>query len=185
MMKAVTMTSWPTGSGATTGYEPELWVMADAVRGSKGAAKVKSVIVGLIILKFISDALDERRIPVLATWGEEATEDGDGYIGENILWVPQEIRWTDLEAQARQPTIGQTPDRAMATNNQDNPSRMEGLASYDSLPALDQQRLSQLIETVGNGRVGDAESRSKDLRGWVKGYLLSEFACAGGKRGGE
>lgn len=185
MMRAATVTARPTASGATTGCKPELWAMADALRGSKDAANLMYIVLGLTLLQYLSHALDERRAAVLATWGEVATEDGDGYIGENILGEPQEIRWANLEAQARQPSIGQIPERAMAAINQDNPSRKEGLANDDTLTALDKQRLGQLIETAGNVRVGDAESRSKDLLGWVNGYFLSEFARAEGKRGGK
>ncbi len=102
-----------TSGGATTGYESELWAMADALGGSMDAAEYKHVVLGLIFLKYISDAFEERREAVLADWGEEAAEDRDEYIAENIFWVPREARWAKLKAQARQPTVGQTVDGAM------------------------------------------------------------------------
>ena len=93
----------PGGDGATTGYEAQLWRMADTLRGSMDAAEYKHVVLGLIFLKYISDAFEERHAAVLAEWGTEAAEDRDEYIAENIFWVPPEARWAHLKAQARQP----------------------------------------------------------------------------------
>ena len=89
-----TTTTQTSGNGATTGYEAELWGMADALRSSMDAAEYKHVVLGLIFLKYISDAFEERRKAVRAEWGEEAAEDRDEYIAENVFWVPQEARWT-------------------------------------------------------------------------------------------
>ena len=89
------------GNGATTGYEAELWAMADALRGSTDAAEYKYVVLGLIFLKYISDAFEERHAAVLAEWGGEAAEDRDEYIAENIFRVPPEARWAHLKARAR------------------------------------------------------------------------------------
>ena len=174
-----------TDSGATTGYEAELWAMADTLRGSMDAAEYKHVVLGLVFLKYISDAFEERHAVVLAEWGEEAAEDRDEYIAENIFWVPQEARWPHLKAQARQSTIGQTVDRAMAAIERDNPALKEVLPKDYARPALDKQRLGQLIDMIGNIRVGDAEARSRDVLGRVYEYFLSQFASAEGKRGGE
>ncbi len=174
-----------TDSGATTGYEAELWAMADTLRGSMDAAEYKHVVLGLIFLKYISDAFEERHAAVRAEWGDEAAEDRDEYIAESIFWVPQEARWAHLKARARQPTIGQTVDRAMAAIERDNPALKEVLPKDYARPALDKQRLGQLIDMVGNIRVGDAEARSKDVLGRVYEYFLSQFASAEGKRGGE
>ena len=165
-----------TDSGATTGYEPELWAMADALRGSMDAAEYKHVVLGLIFLKYISDAFEERRAAVLAERGEEAAEDRDEYVAENIFRVPQEARWARLKAEARQPTVGQTVARAMAAIERDNPALKEVLPKDYARPALDKQRLGQLIDMVGNIRVGDAEARSKDVLGRVYEYCLSRFA---------
>ena len=174
-----------TNDGATTGYEAELWAMADALRGSMDAAEYKHVVLGLIFLKYISDAFEERHTSVLNKWGGEAAEDRDEYIAENIFWVPQEARWTHLKAQARQSTIGQTVDRAMAAIERDNPALKDVLPKDYARPALDKQRLGQLIDMIGNIRVGDAEARSRDVLGRVYEYFLSQFASAEGKRGGE
>ena len=107
--------------GATVGHEAELWAMADALRGSMDAAEYKHVVLGLIFLKYISDAFEERHAAVLAEFGEDAAEDRDEYTAENIFWVPPEARWTHLKAQARQSTIGLTVDQAMAAIERDNP----------------------------------------------------------------
>ena len=90
-----------------------------------------------------------------------------------------------LKAQAQQPTIGQTVDKAMAAIERDNPALKEVLPKDYARPALDKQRLGQLIDMVGNIRVGDAEARSRDVLGRVYEYFLSQFASAEGKRGGE
>ena len=175
----------PGGDGATTGYEAQLWRMADTLRGSMDAAEYKHVVLGLIFLKYISDAFEERHAAVLAEWGAEAAEDRDEYIAENIFWVPPEARWAHLKAQARQPTIGQLVDVAMAGIERDNPALKEVLPKDYARPALDKQRLGQLIDLISNIKVGDQDARSKDVLGRVYEYFLSRFASAEGKKGGE
>ena len=90
-------------------YEAKLWQMADALRGSMDAAEFKHVVLGLIFLKYISDAFEERHAAVLAEWGEDAAEDRDEYIAENIFWVPPKARWLHLKAQAK--AVDHRPDR--------------------------------------------------------------------------
>ena len=175
----------PQSTGATTGYEAQLWQMANALRGSMDAAEYKHVVLGLIFLKYISDAFAERHAAVLAEWGQDAAEDRDEYIAENIFWVPPEARWMQLKAQARQSTIGLTVDQAMAAIERDNPALKDVLPKDYARPALDKQRLGQLIDMIGNIRVGDAEARSRDVLGRVYEYFLSQFASAEGKKGGE
>ena len=171
--------------GATTGYEADLWRMADALRGSMDAAEYKHVVLGLIFLKYISDAFEERHAAVLAEWGEEAAEDRDEYVAENIFWVPPEARWTHLKDAARQPAIGRVVDDAMAAIEHDNPVLRDVLPKDYARPALDKQRLGQLIDLISNIRVGDEEARSRDVLGRVYEYFLSQFASAEGKKGGE
>ena len=173
------------GNGATTGYEAELWAMADALRGSMDAAEYKHVVLGLIFLKYISDAFEERREAVLAEWGEDAAEDRDEYVAENVFWVPQEARWNELKAKAKQSTVGELVDGAMSAIERENPSLKGVLPKDYARPALDKQRLGQLIDLVSNIKVGDAEARSKDVLGRVYEYFLSQFASAEGKKGGE
>ena len=165
--------------------ESKLWSMADALRGSMDAAEYKHVVLGLIFLKYISDAFEERHDAVLAEWGEEAAEDPDEYTAEAIFWVPPEARWAHLRAQARQPTIGQTVDDAMAGVERDNPALKDVLPKDYARPALDKLRLGQLIDMVGNIAVGDENARANDVLGRVYEYFLGQFAGAEGKKGGE
>ena len=124
----------PEGSGATTGYEAKLWEMADALRGSMDAALYKHVVLGLIFLKYVSDAFEETRVGLEAEIEEGADpEDPDEYRALNIFWVPKEARWSHLQAQARQPTIGQTVDRAMAAIERDNKA-LKGCPAERTMP---------------------------------------------------
>ena len=171
---------------ATTGYEADLWRMADALRGSMDAAEYKHVVLGLIFLKYISDAFEERHAQLEREQAEGADpEDPDEYRAESIFWVPREARWGHLKAQARQPTIGQLVDDAMAAIERDNPALKDVLPKDYARPALDKQRLGQLIDMISNIKVGDQDARSKDVIGRVYEYFLSQFASAEGKKGGE
>ena len=165
--------------------ESELWSMADALRGSMDAAEYKHVVLGLIFLKYISDAFEERHAAVLDEWGEEAAEDPDEYTAEAIFWVPPDARWAHLSAHARQPTIGQLVDDAMASVERDNPALKDVLPKDYARPALDKQRLGQLIDMVGNIAVGDESARANDVLGRVYEYFLGQFAGTEGKKGGE
>ena len=160
--------------------------MADALRGSMDAAEYKHVVLGLIFLKYISDAFEERHAQLERERAEGADpEDPDEYRAESIFWVPREARWGHLKAQARQPTIGQLVDDAMAAIERDNPALKDVLPKDYARPALDKQRLGQLIDMISNIKVGDRDARSKDVIGRVYEYFLSQFASAEGKKGGE
>ncbi len=173
-----------TTQSATTGYEAELWQLADTLRGSMDAAEYKHVVLGLIFLKYISDAFEEMHTRLEAErWSDP--EDPDEYRAENVFWVPPEARWAQLKAQARQPAIGQFVDAAMAGIERDNPALKGVLPKEYARPALDKRRLGQLIDLISNIRVGDSEARSKDVLGRVYEYFLSQFASAEGKKGGE
>src|SRR3972149_1915909 len=172
-------------TAANVGYEAQLWHMADALRGSMDAAKYKHVVLGLIFLKYISDAFEERHAELQAEKAQGADpEDPDEYRALNIFWVPPEARWSLLKAQAKQPTIGQIVDDAMAGIERDNPALKGVLPKDYARPVLAKQRRGQLIDLVSNIKVGDAESRSKDVIGRVYEYFLSQFASAEGEKGG-
>jgi type I restriction enzyme M protein len=173
-------------SAATVGYEAQLWQMADALRGSMDAAEYKHVCLGLLFLKYISDAFEEKHAALLAEQAQGADpEDPDEYRAQSIFWVPPEARWPHLKAQARQATVGQLVDDAMAGIERDNPALKGVLPKDYARPALDKQRLGQLIDMISNIRVGDEASRAKDVLGRVYEYFLSQFASAEGKKGGE
>ena len=173
-------------NSATTGYEAELWAMADTLRNNMDAAEYKHVVLGLIFLKYISDAFEEAHAKLESEQDQGADpEDPDEYRAQSIFWVPPEARWAHLKAQAKQPTIGQLVDDAMGAIERDNQALKDVLPKEYARPALDKQRLGQLIDLVSNIRVGDEESRSRDVLGRVYEYFLSRFASAEGKRGGE
>ncbi|GAB4310948.1 MAG: hypothetical protein Kow0097_12540 [Candidatus Bipolaricaulota bacterium] len=174
----------PTGGGL--GFEAELWRMADALRGSMDAAEYKHVVLGLIFLKYVSDAFEEHRAKLESQRDQGADpEDPDEYRAENIFWVPPEARWSHLQRSARQPTIGQLVDDAMAAVERDNPS-LEGVLPKDyARPALDKQRLGQLIDLVTNIHLGGGDNHARDILGRVYEYFLGQFATAEGKKGGE
>src|SRR6266571_874524 len=174
------------GNGANIGYEAQLWQMADALRGSMDAAEYKHVVLGLLFLKYISDAFEEQHAKLQVEKKKGADpEDPDEYRALDIFWVPSEARWSHLKAQAKQSTIGQLVDAAMEGIERDNPTLKGVLPKDYARPALDKQRLGQIIDLISNIRVGDAESRSKDVLGQVYQYFLKQFAGAEGKKGGE
>ena len=185
MPRAKKNSSHPNGT-ATVGYEAELSRMANALRGSMDAAEYKHVVLGLIFLKYISDAFEEQRARLEAERAESAApEDPDEYRAVNIFWVPPEARWVYLKARAKQPTIGQLVDDAMRAIERNKPVLKGVLPKEYARPALDKRRLGQLIDLVSNIQVGDAESRSKDVLGRVYECFLAQFASAEGKKGGE
>ena len=173
-------------NGAVVGYEAELWRMADTLRGSMDAAEYKHVVLGLIFLKYISDAFEEARAKLEANQHltGASPDDPDEYRADSIFWVPSEARWQVVQGQARQSTIGQTVDTAMVAIERDNPSLRDVLPKEYARPNLDKQRLGQLIDMISNIRVGDAEARSRDVLGRIYEYFLSRFASAEGKNGG-
>jgi len=173
-------------TAANVGYEAELWQMADALRGSMDAAEYKHVVLGLIFLKYISDAFEEQHAKLQAEKAQGADpEDPDEYRALNIFWVPPEARWSQLKAQAKRPTIGQLVDDAMAGIERDNPQLKSVLPKDYARPSLDKERLGQLIDMISNIKIGDAESRAKDVLGQVYQYFLKQFALAEGRKGGE
>ena len=167
------------------GHEAEYWRMADALRGSMDAAEYKHVVLGLIFLKYISDAFEERHAELLVEWGRAAAEDRDEYIAENIFWVPPEARWPRLQSQAHQPTIGRMVDDAMIAIERDNPALKDVLPKDYARPALDKTRLGQVVDMVSNIKVGGTEARATDVLGNVYEYFLEQFALAEGRKGGE
>ncbi len=186
MPKRSTNDANPGNNSATVGYEAKLWEMADALRGSMDAAEYKHVVLGLIFLKYISDAFEEHRAKLEAERSQGADpEDPDEYRAVNVFWVPQEARWSHLKANARQSNVGQLVDDAMASIERDNPALKGVLPKDYARPALDKQRLGQLIDLITNIQLGDEDSRSRDVLGRVYEYFLSQFASAEGKKGGE
>ncbi|MEN9229503.1 MAG: class I SAM-dependent DNA methyltransferase, partial [Thermostichus sp. DG02_5_bins_236] len=174
------------GNGANLGFETELWRAADALRSNMDAAEYKHVVLGLIFLKYISDAFEEQHAKLEAEKASGADpEDPDEYRAVNIFWVPPEARWSNLRNRAKDPMIGKIVDDAMLAIERDNPTLKGVLPKDYAHPRLDKQRLGQLIDLIGNIGLGDRENRSKDILGRVYEYFLSEFASAEGKKGGQ
>jgi type I restriction enzyme M protein len=173
-------------SAATIGFESELWRAADALRSNMDAAEYKHVVLGLIFLKYISDAFEEYHAQLLTEVAQGADpEDPDEYRAVNIFWVPREARWSHLQNNAKQPTIGKLVDEALLAIERDNPTLKGVLPKDYAHPRLDKQRLGQIIDLVGNIGLGDEANRSRDILGRVYEYFLSQFASAEGKKGGQ
>ena len=171
-------------NGANLGFEQTLWQAADKLRGNMDAADYKHVVLGLIFLKYISDAFQER-FDQLKSEPHADPEDRDEYAAENVFWVPKAARWSRLQASAKQPTIGKLIDEAMLAIEKENPSLKGVLPKDYARESLDKHRLGELIDLIGNIGLGDKESRSKDILGRVYEYFLGQFAAAEGKKGGQ
>jgi type I restriction enzyme M protein len=173
-------------STANLGFEAKLWAAADALRNNMDAAEYKHVVLGLIFLKYISDAFEAKHAELQSKAAEGADpEDPDEYRAASIFWVPKEARWMQLKESAPQPAIGQLVDEAMSAIERDNPSLKGVLPKDYARPGLDKQRLGQLINLVSDITLGSVADRAKDTLGRVYEYFLSQFASAEGKKGGQ
>ncbi len=171
-------------NGANLGFEQTLWQTADKLRGNMDAADYKHVVLGLIFLKYISDAFQEH-YDKLKREPHADPEDRDEYTAENIFWVPKAARWPHLQGNAKQPTVGKLIDEAMLAIEKQNPSLKGVLPKDYARESLDKHRLGELIDLIGTIGLGDKESRSKDVLGRVYEYFLGQFAAAEGKKGGQ
>jgi type I restriction enzyme M protein len=173
-------------NGSNLGFEAKLWAAADALRNNMDAAEYKHVVLGLIFLKYISDAFEAKHADLDGQRAQGADpEDPDEYRAKNIFWVPPEARWAYLKSMAPQPTIGQLVDDAMSAIERDNTSLKGVLPKDFARPGLDKQRLGQIINLVSDIALGAPADRSKDTLGRVYEYFLSRFASAEGKSGGQ
>ncbi len=168
--------------------EKQLWKAADKLRKNIDAAEYKHVVLGLIFLKYISDAFEELYARLKAGEGEMVgadPEDKDEYKAESVFFVPAESRWSHLVANAKQPDIGTYVDAAMDTIEKENRSLKGVLPKVYARQNLDPTALGELIDLIGNIALGDAKARSADVLGHVFEYFLGEFALAEGKQGGQ
>jgi len=171
-------------NGKELNFEAKLWQAADKMRNNMDAAEYKHVVLGLIFLKYISDAFSEIYQKLSNTKGADA-EDADEYRAENIFYVPKKARWDYLQKNAKQPTIGKLIDDAMDAIEKDNITLKGVLPKNYAREGLDKQRLGELIDLIGTIGLGDKENRSKDILGRVYEYFLGQFADAEGKKGGQ
>jgi len=168
--------------------EKQLWKVADKLRKNIDAAEYKHVVLGLIFLKYISDAFSELHEILVAGEGEYAgadPEDKDEYKAENVFFVPPSARWKFLQSHAKQPTIGKTVDDAMEAIERENTSLRGVLPMVYARENLDPTSLGGLIDLISDIALGDAKARSADILGHVFEYFLGEFALAEGKKGGQ
>ena len=172
--------------GATLDFERQLWAMADGLRGHMDAAEYKHVVLGLIFLKYISDAFAERYEQLQAEVDEGADpEDRDEYAAEGYFWVPPDARWGTIKASARQPNLGNIVDNAMDAIERENPTLRDVLPKGYGRPTLDARQLGRLVDVVSDVGLGESHHRQQDLLGRVYEYFLGQFASSEGKKGGE
>jgi type I restriction enzyme M protein len=170
--------------GSQLGFEAEMFKAADKLRGNMEPSDYKHVALGLIFLKYISDAFEARHKALLAE-DPQAAEDKDEYLADNVFWVPKDARWSHLQANAKLPTIGTLIDDAMRAIEKDNESLKGVLPKDYARPALNKVMLGELIDLISGIALNEEGDRSKDILGRVYEYFLSQFAGAEGKRGGE
>ncbi len=194
---------------ATIGFEAKLFGMADALRGSMDPGEYKHYVLGLIFLKYISDAFLARRQEIEAELTDPAhpdymdpseydspeayrqeldaeLEDQDAYMAANVFWVPVNARWEAVQARSKTAKIGVFIDDAMKLIEDANPTTLKNvLPRRYGLPSMDTKVLGKLVDLVTNIDMVDASHRSKDILGRVYEYFLGKFADAEGKRGGQ
>ena len=161
--------------------QSKLWAAADKLRGNISSSDYKYVVLGLIFLKYISDAFETQYQKAVAE--NYNPEDRDYYLADNVFWVPKEARWEYLVANAKQPTIGVLVDDAMDAVERDNPSLKGVLPKNYAREALDKRRLGELIDLFTNTMF--TSDNAKDLLGQVYEYFMGQFADSEGKHGGE
>jgi type I restriction enzyme M protein len=172
------------GNGANLGFEAQLFLAADKLRKNLEPSDYKHVALGLIFLKHISNAFEAKREALLKE-DPTAAEDPDEYLAENVFWVPKNARWSHLQKNAKQTTIGKLIDEAMGEIEKANPGLKGVLPKDYNRPALDKVMLGELIDLVSGIGMGEPGDKARDILGRVYEYFLGGFAGSEGKRGGE
>src|ERR1700733_195934 len=161
-------------NGANLGFEAELFKTADKLRGNMEPSDYKHVALGLIFLKHISDGFDAKHAALTAAYSEGA-EDPDEYLAENIFWVPKEARWSNLQANAKQPSIGKMIDEAMIAIEKRNETLKGVLPKDYARPALNAVMLGELIDLISGIALGQEKGSARDVLGRVYEYFLGQF----------
>lgn len=172
-----------TNNTAGIGFEKQIWDAACVLRGNMDASEYKSVVLGLIFLKYISDRFDEKYQALLAE-GDGFEEDVDEYTSEGIFFVPENARWNIIASNAHTPEIGTIIDEAMRSIEKENKRLKDILPKNFARPELDKRRLGDVVDLFTNIKMVDAGS-SKDILGRTYEYCLSKFAEQEGKLAGE
>ena len=168
--------------------EQQLWKSADKLRKNIDAAEYKHIVLGIIFLRYISDAFEDLYEKLKQGKGEYEgadPEDIDEYKAENVFFVPQNARWSYLRANAKKPEIGKFIDEAMELIEKENPSLKGVLPKVYSRGNIDPISLGGLIDLFSNVAFDEAKKRSADVLGHVFEYFLGQFALAEGKKGGQ
>lgn len=168
---------------AGIGFEKQIWDAACVLRGNIDASEYKSVVLGLIFLKYISDRFDEK-YRQLVEEGDGFEEDVDEYISEGIFFVPETARWSVIASKAHTPEIGTVIDDAMRAIEKENKRLKDILPKNFARPELDKRRLGDVVDLFTNIKMVDAGS-SRDILGRTYEYCLSKFAEQEGKLAGE
>lgn len=175
-----------------------LWAAADKLRSSMDAAEYKHIVLGLIFLKYISDAFDDQRSRLkvafadpssdfyLADSGDRlvAEDERDYYTMDNVFWVPEQARWETIRAQAKQSDIGTRIDAALESIEAENHQLKGILDKRFGRAQLEPGKLGELVDLVSTIGFGPNE-KAKDVLGEVYEYFLGRFASAEGKKGGQ
>ncbi|MCX7649131.1 MAG: type I restriction-modification system subunit M [Flavobacteriales bacterium] len=176
---------------ATPAEEPlerKLWKAADKLRKNMDAAEYKHVVLGLIFLKYISEAFEELQHKLKEGKGEYEgadPEDRNEYVAEKVFYVPEKARWSYLQSRAKLPTIGRDLDDAMDALEKENPSLRGVLPKVYAQEKLDKTSLGGLIDLIGTITLGTSQAQARDILGNVYEYFLGQFALAEGKKGGQ
>lgn len=170
-------------TNAKIGFEKELWAAAEAMRNHVSSSEYRKVVIGLIFLKYVSDAFEFRYQELIAEgYGDE--EDRDAYMEVNVFFVPENARWKDIAAKAYTPEIGIVLDNAMRAIERENKSLKNVLPIIYSNPDLDKRVLGNVVDIFTNINMHD-KNEEKDLLGRAYEYFIEQFAAQEGKGGGE
>lgn len=170
-------------SSATLGFEQQIWNAACELWGHIPAADYRKIFTGLIFLRYISAAF-EKRYNELVAEGEGFEEDLDEYVSENIFFVPQNARWSEIAKAAHTPEIGKILDQAMIEVEKNNKALKGVLPKNYAAPDLDKRVLGNVVDVFSNMDMSDTEA-SKDLLGRTYEYCIAQFASYEGVKGGE
>ncbi len=168
---------------ADLGFEKKIWDAACILRGNLDASEYKTVVLGLIFLKYISDRFEDKYNDLVEE-GDGFEEDMDEYTSENIFFVPADARWSAIALQAHTPEIGTVIDNAMRAIESENKRLRDILPKNFARPELDKRRLGDVVDLFTNIKMVEHGS-SKDLLGRTYEYCLSKFAEQEGKLAGE
>ena len=165
------------------GFEKQIWDAACVLWGHIPAAEYRKIIVGLIFLRYISNAF-EKKYNELVAEGDGFEDERDAYIADNIFFVPEEARWSVIAAAAHTQEIGKTIDDAMRAIEAENKTLKNVLPKNYASPDLDKRILGEVVDLFTNLDMDDTEE-NRDILGRTYEYCIAQFAAYEGVKGGE